>query len=327
VTKPAVSIVMPTFNRRHLLPGSVASVRNQSFQDWELLIVDDHSTDDTKALVESWQTDDPRIHYLLNTRTKGPAGARNTGVDAARGEYLAFLDSDDEWLPHHLGRMTYFLNAYPDRIDMMTANAEKRLRSTGEVYAAAVQRNLDSGIAGRCEEAWVFDPHRIFDELFEHGILVTQTIVMRASRLNAVRFREELPPGPEDHFFQMELARDQVRCAYLNDVHVIYWAHGENLTVSGGIAHPRKIEQLYKTYQKQYALMLETFRLSQRQKRSLLDLMAREAFWQIGYNGHLQLGETAEARRWFLKAIRIRPWRFTYWKTLAGSYLRSSTSL
>ena len=82
--RPVVSVVMPTFNRQDLLPASVASVRNQSFQDWELLVVDDHSTDCSRELVESWQAEDPRIRYLVNEHTKGPAGARNTGIDSAR---------------------------------------------------------------------------------------------------------------------------------------------------------------------------------------------------------------------------------------------------
>ena len=316
---PKVSIVIPTFNRRQLLPIAVESVRKQIFGDWELLVVDDHSTDDTRSRVEMWQAEEPRIKYFVNERTKGPAGARNTGIDRARGKYIALLDSDDEWLPPHLERACGYLEKYCD-LDMFSAGAERRVRRTGETYQAS-QPLAGRRFSGRRDELWIIEPEDSFNRLFDDGILVTQTLLIRAETLGDLRFREELPPGPEDHYFQLELAARRIRAGVLNDPHVIYWAHGDNLTTCGSEKmHPRKVEMLFKTYQKQYELMLCELPLSASQRRAVEDLQAGEGFWQIGYCGHLQLGEYAEARRWFWKSIRLRPMRLRYWKTWMASF-------
>ena len=108
---PEVSIVLPTFNRVDVIGRAVASVLRQSFEDWELLVVDDGSTDGTRARLEGL---DPRLRYIEQAN-QGVYVARNTGLQAARGRFITFLDSDDEWLPHFLALTTAFLRAHPDR--------------------------------------------------------------------------------------------------------------------------------------------------------------------------------------------------------------------
>ncbi|GAB6989810.1 glycosyltransferase family 2 protein [Paenibacillus pini] len=97
-----ISIVMPTYNRAQIISGAIESILHQSYVNWELIVVDDRSTDHTENVIREWTRTDARIRYVYNDREKGPGGARNTGMLAAKGEYLAFLDSDDEWYPCHL---------------------------------------------------------------------------------------------------------------------------------------------------------------------------------------------------------------------------------
>ena len=92
-----ISIILPVYNRAATLPRCVRSVLAQTFTDWELIAVDDGSADDSIAVVESYG--DARIRVLRHERNRGPGAARNTAIAAARGEYLALIDSDDEWLP------------------------------------------------------------------------------------------------------------------------------------------------------------------------------------------------------------------------------------
>ena len=94
---PLVSVIIPTFNRAHIIERAIESVRQQTFQDWECLVVDDHSTDNTKEFIEKYKSKDSRIKYFINERTKGANGARNTGIIHAKGIYISFLDSDDCW--------------------------------------------------------------------------------------------------------------------------------------------------------------------------------------------------------------------------------------
>jgi glycosyltransferase involved in cell wall biosynthesis len=100
IDNPFFTVVIPTHNRSNLLKRAIASVLDQTFESFEIVIVDDHSTDDTSSVVKSFS--DARIRYMINCRTKGACGARNTGIFAAKGKWVAFLDDDDVWLPEKL---------------------------------------------------------------------------------------------------------------------------------------------------------------------------------------------------------------------------------
>jgi glycosyltransferase involved in cell wall biosynthesis len=95
--RPKISIVLPTYNRRSILSRAIASVLAQNESDFELIVVDDCSTDDTRAYLSSLT--EPRIRVLGSPRNVGPAGARNVGLKAACADIVAFLDSDDVYLP------------------------------------------------------------------------------------------------------------------------------------------------------------------------------------------------------------------------------------
>ena len=117
---PLVSIVMPTYNRADTIERAIGSVQAQTFTDWELIVVDDGSTDDTVARIAGLE---PRMR-LIRQENRGFVGARNTGLSASTGRYLAFLDSDDEWLAHHLELAVAFLEAFPDEQFVVSELAE-----------------------------------------------------------------------------------------------------------------------------------------------------------------------------------------------------------
>jgi len=109
--KKLISIIIPTYNRGGLIINTINSVLNQTYLNWELIIVDDGSTDNTKEIIAS--VNDSRIKYIYR-ENKGPSAARNTGIKNANGEYIAFLDSDDEWLPEKIERQIKFLDKNPN---------------------------------------------------------------------------------------------------------------------------------------------------------------------------------------------------------------------
>jgi glycosyltransferase involved in cell wall biosynthesis len=107
------SVIMPTYNRAYIVRRAISSVLNQTHSNFELIIVDDGSTDNTAEVVDSFN--DSRIVYIKHAINLGIASARNTGIAISRGEYIAFLDSDDEWLPHKLReQLVGFEEAPPD---------------------------------------------------------------------------------------------------------------------------------------------------------------------------------------------------------------------
>ncbi|MBF7731161.1 glycosyltransferase family 2 protein [Pseudomonas sp. N040] len=105
----AVSIISPVFNSSRFLRETLESVKAQTREDWELICVDDGSSDDSAAVVESFAARDCRIRLIRLGQNSGAAVARNVGIDAARGRYIAFLDSDDLWLPHKLETQLEFM--------------------------------------------------------------------------------------------------------------------------------------------------------------------------------------------------------------------------
>lgn len=101
---PAVSVVMPVFNGSRFLDRAFASLRIQTWTDWELLAVDDASTDDSAARLAGFAARDPRVRVFRHPANRGQSAARNTALSAARGELVAYLDQDDEFSPDHLER-------------------------------------------------------------------------------------------------------------------------------------------------------------------------------------------------------------------------------
>ncbi|MEY8390539.1 glycosyltransferase family 2 protein [Lachnospiraceae bacterium] len=102
-----VSIVMPCYNGEKYILRTIRSVQKQTYQNWELLIVDDCSTDRSEQVIKS--VDDPRIHVLTNTENSGAAVSRNYALRMAKGKWVAFLDSDDLWEPQKLEKQLRFM--------------------------------------------------------------------------------------------------------------------------------------------------------------------------------------------------------------------------
>ncbi|PLT31820.1 teichuronic acid biosynthesis protein TuaG [Peribacillus deserti] len=110
--QPVVSIITPSYNARRFIGDTIESVQQQTFQDWEMIIVDDCSTDDTREILKIYTRDDPRIRVNCLDENGGAAVARNKAMENASGRYLAFLDSDDSWKPEKLAKQLEFMQKH-----------------------------------------------------------------------------------------------------------------------------------------------------------------------------------------------------------------------
>ena len=108
---PFVSIILPTYNRERLLGRAIQSILTQTYSNFEIIVVDDCSRDNTENIVRNFC--DKRIRYIRHEENKGAVAARNTGIKAARGEYIAFQDSDNEWLPGKLEKQINSIKSAP----------------------------------------------------------------------------------------------------------------------------------------------------------------------------------------------------------------------
>lgn len=315
---PLVSVVMPVFNREKWLPISVGSVQRQTFGDWELLLVDDRSTDGTAALARDLQSEDARIRYGLNPRTKGPSGARNHGLDEARGKYIAYLDSDDEWEPFHLERMVYFLEKYPDRIDVMNANPLRKYRDTGVVYG---KRELDLVNLSyeRLEDAYLLEKESAISEQLRRRVLVTQAIVGKADVFKRVRWQEHIVAG-EDSLYCFEVLYTGAKVCHLQQFHCIYWAHGDNTVNCLGTHSPQRMLRIHQGFVLFWQEVLAKPKLSAVQRAIAETQLAHVLAWHLGYHCYEPLGELSEARRCYLRAAMLKPTELGFWRAYAATW-------
>jgi glycosyltransferase involved in cell wall biosynthesis len=137
VTSPEVSVVLPTFNRLKYLRSAVDSVFAQTFADWELIVADDGSEGETAAYVAAL-ANQPKVKVLRLAHMGNPGAVRNAACRAARGEYIAFLDSDDVWLPEKLDLQVASLRSHPKRGWSHTAFAV--IDESGELFCGARSR-------------------------------------------------------------------------------------------------------------------------------------------------------------------------------------------
>lgn len=137
-----VSVIIPTYNRATVLGRSIQSVLDQTFQDFELIIVDDASQDDTRDVVNNFNI--PNIRYVRHEKNLGPGLARNTGINLAQGEYIAFQDSDDQWLPEKLEKQIRYLDSAPSDVGAVYS-CLLRMNGSGTVHIPSVKNRRMEG--------------------------------------------------------------------------------------------------------------------------------------------------------------------------------------
>jgi glycosyltransferase involved in cell wall biosynthesis len=167
---PLVSVIIPTYNRGGMIRDAIASVLNQDFKDFELIVIDDGSTDDTPAILETFG----RAIRIVRQANRGVSAARNQGIALASGKLLTFLDSDDLWLPQKLARQVHFFNTNADALICQTeeiwirngvrVNPKKRHHKfSGMIFEASLALCLVSPSAVMSRRA-LFDAVGLFDE-------------------------------------------------------------------------------------------------------------------------------------------------------------------
>lgn len=151
---PLVSVVIPTFNRASTIERAVRSVLAQNYANFEVIVVDDASTDDTPQILLSLN-DDQRVKLLRFTQNHGVSAARNYGVEYATGALITFLDSDDEWLPEKLSVQVAFMSAHPHAQLVQTQElwirrgkrvnpGQKHLKKSGDIFVDSLKLCLIS---------------------------------------------------------------------------------------------------------------------------------------------------------------------------------------
>ena len=286
MTAPPVSVVIPAYNRAATIRAAIESVLAQTWSDFELIVVDDGSGDGT--LAEAGRVTDPRLRLVENPRNMGAAGARNTGIAEARGDWIAFQDSDDEWLPTKLEKQM------------------ARLLAPGASHVGAYCGLLTLGLLGdkpgdRLRLRYVPDSDiarvdgDILASLLHANMISTQTLVVRRDViLELGRFDEETTPI-EDWDFVIRLAQ-RGSIAFVDEP-LVHQRFSEN-SITRNTA--RRLRSRIRLVEKNIAAY-----------RRHPPALARQ--YLIIANGLREEGDLAGARGYITRALRLDPASARIW--------------
>ncbi|SMF75411.1 glycosyltransferase family 2 protein [Pseudobacteriovorax antillogorgiicola] len=222
------SIIIPTFNHGYCLPRAIKSVLNQTFQDFEIVIVNNYSSDNTVAVVETFK--DSRIK-LLNFRNNGViAASRNHGIKNSSGKFVAFLDSDDYWYPNKLSALLNYCNEY-------------------DFIYHAMDHNSNSGRLGKIMPRKL--GKRPYIDLLEYGnCIANSSVVMRRDLLVDLRYLNEDPKlfAIEDFDLWLRVARSGAKILAIKEALGVYWTDSNNISHTTE-SDFNKINYLYKLHE------------------------------------------------------------------------------
>lgn len=327
---PTVSIVLPTYNRAKFLPQAFESICGQTFADWELIVVDDGSKDNTRELVEAFADTVKQPVCYVYQENQGAYGARNTGVDRAHGLYVAFFDSDDYWLPHHLQDCVAAFDADPE-VDWIYGSGRTVDHGSGKELTANnfyvdgrprpfMQLRVRSSGALRIIE----DPAAAIECQIRHGLYCgLQKSVLRRSMFQSLRFATKYRNEAEDQLFVIRALAAGHRLAYLDNIHLIYYVHSENSSGSSRQMALEKQLHLIQTVARGYEDLPDQVPLTASQTRALKHRLSQEYFWSLGYALLWSNGRRSDALRMFRRGLRLQPLNVGYWKTYMLALVRS----
>ena len=209
MTTPSVSVVIPAFNHAAYLEQTISSALAQTWRDFEVVVVDDGSTDDTPEVAERFADS---IHFIWQAN-RGMAGARNTGVRAARGQFISFLDDDDVWKPNYLAAVTLKFLEDPNLAACYTG--AQMIDSEGHLLPQTSARTVA--------------PERLYSTLIDGGFFPPSTVTVRKSVLDEVGLFDEALQGCADWDMWLRFS-SQYKFRGVAEVLVLYRIHAGGLS-------------------------------------------------------------------------------------------------
>jgi len=290
---PKVSIIIPTYNSAAFLPETLNSIFEQTFKDYEVIIVDDGSTDNTKKILQPYYE---KVIYLYQHNSGSPARPRNLGISKARGDYIALFDSDDIMMPHKIERSVDFLDSQPD-LAMVFTNFSKFSADSDQYPGAHLDlyknfRNLQKVNLG--EGRCVIKGQDAFEALFFDNYVGTSGVMVQRKVFPAVGlFDEEVSYGGlEDRDMWLRIAH-LYDLGYLNILgHKYRVRHGSvsKRTLDSNLARAKVIKKHM------------AFVTSPRTRRQA-NLLLAQCFYGIGY--HYQSSfDMKNARKYYLSGLK-----------------------
>jgi glycosyltransferase involved in cell wall biosynthesis len=219
--EPLVSVIIPTYNRADYLKLVLKSVLEQTYKNIEVIVADDGSTDNTAEVVADFN--DPRIKYFYQRNTGLPAATRNLGLREVSGEYIAFLDSDDLWLPKKLEIQVEYLRNHPEYY---------------LVYSNAWIIDETGARKGLIANLELFKEGEIFNNLVKYNFIPQLTVLMKRKVFEEIGFFNEDPAlrAVEDYEYWLRVALRH-KIGFVKEPLAMYRAHSGGMSRAANLAH------------------------------------------------------------------------------------------
>lgn len=322
----SVSVVIPTYNRAYCLPRAIESALAQQHEPIEILVVDDGSTDETRALVQRLYGDDARVRYVYQSN-RGVAAARNEGLRRCRGNLVAFLDSDDRWLPGKLALQLECLRTVPEA-GMVWTDMEA-VDPSGRVLHPRYLRIMYHAYRWFPKPSDLYDAEHvlpathsvrvysgdIYAPMVLGNLVHTSTVLLRRERWEKVGFfREEFRHAGEDYEFHLRVCREG-RVLFADTVTTQY-----QVGAADRITRPELQWDMATAYitTLHEALERDPDRITL-PKETVDENRAGAYAWAA--RAALDAGRGRDARMMYLRALRLRPLKFSAAKFLLVSLL------
>lgn len=274
---PTVSVIIPAYNRAHVIGQAIQSALQQTCQNFEIIVVDDASTDNTKEVVSGFA--DPRIRYLRHEQNCGAPQARNSGAESAQGNYLAFLDSDDIWYPEFLERQLGVLSALPPTVGMSCCNM---MQKAADGYR----------VVGPGKRSLTFD-----DNLIHANGICASSFVIRKGAFQSIEGFDVKFSSFQDFDFLLRMAlKYQI---FAIDDALFEYRLGDDSISRNMVSKANGFERIISIYKN------DILRLG---------LMHRYLFRLGQY--YILSGNLETGRRYWLRALRYKVWDAKIWKHL-----------
>ena len=286
VKNPTVSVIIPTYNRANLVDKAIKSVLSQTYQDFEIIVIDDGSTDNTEEIIRGFK--DKRVKYIKKyKKNRGISATRNIGIKVARGKYIASLDSDDEWLPDKLDKQIKILQDGPPELGVVYSNS---------CYIDESGKNMNKLPKPKKLEGYIYE-----DLLGGNYVGTPSTVLIRKECFQQVGLFDDLLNAQADWDMWIRIAK-YYRFALIKTPLVRYRLHSNQLSKNLGV----KIISANRILVK-YANELEIRRRAH-----------SKHYFYIG-NRFCHMGKTKEGQRYLCKAISLYSFYFRYYICMVGS--------
>jgi glycosyltransferase involved in cell wall biosynthesis len=291
---PKVSVLIPSYNHARFLAQTIESVLAQSYHDFELIIIDDGSSDHSREIIQQYSTNDHRIKSWFHEHNQGIASTLNEGLEKALGQYIALLGSDDRWLPQKLATQMTLLENNEDLVVWSEGEIiDATGKATGELFTQRhhATNKRKSGT--------------IFEELLQGNYIFGSSIIVKKENVMNVKFNESLL-YLNDFLFEVQLAEHHP-FYFISTPLAQYRIHGENVTLKDKEGWERDSLFIHEFFLKKYGSCV-----SYSVKRILL----------LRYSVALvPVGENKKALEYVLQAYRIPPFHLRDLKYLLYAVL------